>query len=140
MIGAVPENNPLTFCEKLAMLVVSIVVSLLLNVFQSALVNAPIVEVLAVAIDNVWPTKLNPFAVPRVTLPVLVPLRLDPPTVPVAVTEVGVMAPSVKVIAGVVVGVATIPLTPLAVTTEADVTVPSPLPLLLKVFQSALLK
>ena len=140
MIGAVPENNPLTFCEKLAMLVVSIVVSLLLNVFQSALVNAPVVEVLAVAIDNAWPAKLNPFAVPRVTLPVLVPLRLDPPTVPVAVTEVGVMAPSVNVIAGVVVGVATIPLTPLAVTTEADVTVPSPLPLLLKVFQSALLK
>jgi hypothetical protein len=34
------------------------------------------------------------------------------------------MSPSVRVIAGVVVGVATVPETPLAVTTETDVTVP----------------
>jgi len=45
----------------------------------------------------------------------------------VAATEVGVMAPRVNVMAGVVVGFATVPLTPLAVTTEAEVTVP-PLP------------
>ena len=45
---------------------------------------------------------------------------------PVAATLVGVIAPKVNVIAGVVVGVATVPLIPLAVTTEVDVTVPEP--------------
>ena len=39
---------------------------------------------------------------------------------------VGVIAPNVKVKAGVVVGVATVADTPLAVTTEAEVTVPEP--------------
>ena len=39
-------------------------------------------------------------------------------------TEVGVIAPNVSVIAGVVVGLATLPETPLAVTTETVVTVP----------------
>src|SRR5574337_39144 len=39
---------------------------------------------------------------------------------------VGVIAPSVIVIAGVVVGFATTPLTPLAVTTETEVTEPVP--------------
>ena len=43
---------------------------------------------------------------------------------PVAATEAGVIAPSVKVIAGVVVLVATVPLIPLAVVIDADVTVP----------------
>ena len=52
-----------------------------------------------------------------------VPDKLDPVTVPVAATELGVIAPSVKVIAGVVVGVATTPDTPFAVVTETDVTV-----------------
>ena len=54
----------------------------------------------------------------------LVPDKLDPVTVPVAATDVGVIAPSVRVIAGVVVGVATTPLTPLAGVTETEVTVP----------------
>src|SRR6185312_3588489 len=40
--------------------------------------------------------------------------------------EVGVIAPRVKVIAGVVVAVATVPETPFAVTTETAVTVPVP--------------
>ena len=52
----------------------------------------------------------------------------------VAATEIGVIAPKVKVMAGVVVAVATVPLTPFAGTTETDVTLP--LPLLLNVFQS----
>ena len=56
------------------------------------------------------------------------PLKLLPVTVPVAATDDGVMAPSVMVIAGVVVAVATVPLTPLAVVTEVLVTVPLPLP------------
>ena len=83
---------------------------------------------------------LKPFAVPIVTFPVLVPLRLEPVTVPVAATDEGVIAPRVRLIAGVVVDVATVPLTPFAVVTETEVTVPFPLPLLLKVFQSVLLK
>ena len=41
--------------------------------------------------------------------PVFVPDKLLPDTAPVAATDVGVIAPSVKVIAGVVVGVATVP-------------------------------
>lgn len=43
-----------------------------------------------------------------------------------AVTVVGVMAPSVNVMAGVVVAVATLPDTPLAGVTETVVTVPDP--------------
>ncbi len=137
-MGAVPENKLLTFCEKVAILVVSTVESLLLNVFQSVALNVPVVEVPARLMDSACKAKLNPFAVPMVTLPVLVPLRLEPVTVPVAATLVGVIAPSVRVIAGVVVGVATVPLTPLAVVTETDVTEPPPL--LLNVFQSVLVR
>ena len=58
--------------------------------------------------------------------PVLVPERFVPVTVPVAATDDGVMAPSVRLIAGVVVDVATDPLTPLAVVTETLVTDPTP--------------
>ena len=47
---------------------------------------------------------------------------------PPIATDVGVIAPSVKVIAGVVVGVATVPETPLAVVTEALLTDPVPVP------------
>ena len=68
-----------------------------------------------------------------VWLPVFVPLRLEPVTVPVAATEDGVIAPSVRVIAGVVVAVATVPLTPFAVVTEVLVTVPPPVPVALRV-------
>jgi len=47
-----------------------------------------------------------------------------PERFPEATTEVGVMAPRLNVIAGAVVALATVPLTPLAVTTEAEVTDP----------------
>ena len=60
--------------------------------------------------------------------PVLIPVRLEPVTAPDDITLVGVMLPRVIVIAGVVVGVATLPLTPFAVTTLTDVTVPDPPP------------
>jgi hypothetical protein len=60
--------------------------------------------------------------------PVLVPLRLLPVTVPDAATLVGVIAPRVREIAGVVVAVATEPLTPFAVVTDTLVTVPLPPP------------
>ena len=51
-----------------------------------------------------------------------------PDTAPVEATEDGVIAPSVSVIAGVVVADATEPETPLAVVTETLVTVPDPEP------------
>ena len=70
--------------------------------------------------------------------PVFEPLKFVPVTVPVEATLLGVIAPRVSVIAGVVEAVATVPLTPLAVITDALVTVPVPVPLLLKVFQSVL--
>lgn len=57
---------------------------------------------------------------------VLVQLRLEPPTVPLAATLVGVMSHSVRDIAGVVVAVATLPDTPFAVVTDTDVTVQLP--------------
>ena len=57
--------------------------------------------------------------------PVLVPDKLEAATVPDATIEVGVIAPSVSEMAGVVVAVATVPLTPLAVVTETEVTVPA---------------
>jgi len=53
-----------------------------------------------------------------------VPLKLVPLKAPVDATEEGVMAPNVRVIAGVVVGFATVPLTPFAVVTDVLVTVP----------------
>jgi hypothetical protein len=60
--------------------------------------------------------------------PVFVPLRFDPVTVPTAATLDGVIAPSVSVMAGVVVAFATLPDTPLAVVTDTVVTVPEPPP------------
>ena len=80
-----------------------------------------------VANDPVPEPVTTPVSV-MVWSPVLVPDKLDPEMVPLAATDVGVIAPSVRVIAGVVVAVATEPLTPLAVVTETDVTVPLALP------------
>ena len=70
------------------------------------------------------------------TLPVLVPetdvvpltasVGVDVPEMATPLTLVGVMAPSVSVMAGVVLASATDPLTPLALTTETLVTVPPP--------------
>ena len=67
-------------------------------------------------------------------MPVFVPLRLEPVTLPVAATEVGAMAPKVMVIAGVVFWFNTVPLTPADVVTETAVTVPLPLPDAFSVF------
>jgi hypothetical protein len=50
----------------------------------------------------------------------------EPVTVPDAATEVGVIAPNVRLIAGVVVGFTTVPLTPFAVVTDTLLTVPAP--------------
>ena len=56
--------------------------------------------------------------------PLLLPDRLDPVTAPDAATDVGVIAPKARLMAGVVVGLVTVPLTPLAVVTDTLVTVP----------------
>ena len=58
----------------------------------------------------------------------MVPDKLVPVIVPDAATLVGVIAPSVNEMAGVVVGLATVPLTPLAVVTDTLFTVPPPPP------------
>jgi hypothetical protein len=55
-----------------------------------------------------------------------------------ALTLVGVIAPRVSVIFGVLVAVATVPETPAFVFIDTLVTVPLPVPLLLKVVQSVL--
>jgi serine/threonine protein phosphatase PrpC len=53
-------------------------------------------------------------------------INSQPSLVGMGTTLVGVIAPSVRVIAGVVVGDVTTPLMPLAVTTETNETVPPP--------------
>ncbi len=52
----------------------------------------------------------------------------EPDRFPVAVTLDGVIAPATIVIAGVVVGLATVPENPLAVVTATEVTEPDPPP------------
>ena len=56
-----------------------------------------------------------------------VPDKFEPVTAPVAVTEVGVIAPKVKLIAGVVEAFVTVPEIPFAVVTETELTLPLPL-------------
>lgn len=66
--------------------------------------------------------------VPDDILPAFNDVIAEPSPVNVEFTDDGVIAPKVNVIAGVVVAVATEPETPLAVTTETDVTVPLVVP------------
>jgi hypothetical protein len=80
-----------------------------------------VVTVPALPVTLVWSPVLVPLDVPE-----CVPDRLEPVTVPLAATLDGVIAPSANVIAGVVVAVATLPDTPLAVVTETLVTDPLP--------------
>lgn len=65
-------------------------------------------------------------------VPVTDRVGVDAPERTIELTEVGVIAPSVKLIAGVVVAVATVPDIPFIVTIETIVTVP-PLPVALNV-------
>ncbi len=74
-------------------------------------VNAPVDGVVAPIAVELMPAENVPVV---------------PDTAPVEATLEGVIAPSVNVMAGVVVAVATVPDTPLAVTTETVVTVPPP--------------
>src|SRR3989338_776062 len=55
-----------------------------------------------------------------------VPVIAVPVTRPADTTDAGVISPNVNVMAGIVVGLTTVPDTPLAVTTETAVTVPEP--------------
>jgi len=83
----------------------------------------------ALARLSVWEVvPMNIELVLTALSPVLVPLRFEPAIVLEAIMVVGVIAPRVRVIAGVVVGLATEPDIPLAVVTEAPVTVPEPPP------------
>ena len=67
--------------------------------------------------------------VPLIALvPVTASVGVEEPDSVTALTVVGVIAPSVRLIAGVVVLVATVPETPFAVVTETLVTVPEPPP------------
>jgi len=98
---------------------------------------AVVAEVAVVAVEAFPPMLKFATGVVEVTTNGAVPVatvevNCAPERFPEAATEVGVMAPRVKVMAGVVLAVATDPLTPLAVTTEAEVTVP-PLPDAVKV-------
>jgi hypothetical protein len=96
---------------------------------KAVLVNALVPSVPPVPMFRVEPSvpakvrvleevKVLPAAIFKVFVPFEVMVR--------PLTVVGVIAPRVKVIAGVVVEVATEPETPFAVTTETSVTVPVP--------------
>jgi hypothetical protein len=61
-------------------------------------------------------------------VPVTASVGVEEPDRTTELIEVGVIAPRDKLIAGVVVAVATEPDTPFAVTTDTDVTVPEPPP------------
>ena len=86
----------------------------------------PLILVTVAVSDPVDPAAVTSPVIEIVWSPVLVPERFVPVTVPVAATDDGVMAPSVRLMAGVVVDVATVPLTPFAVVTETLVTDPTP--------------
>src|SRR5580704_8365378 len=73
------------------------------------------------AVTTPVPGTVNPMALKEPPGP----LDVIAEPAPMA-TDDGVMAPRVSVIAGVVVGLATVPEMPFAVTTETDVTVPEP--------------
>ena len=73
----------------------------------------------------VWSPVFVPLDVPLIELvPVTARVGVALPDSTTEFTELGVIAPRVRLIAGVVVEVATVPDTPLAVLTETDVTVP----------------
>ena len=93
--------------------------TLLEDVLQVGQVIFPVPEVITSGLDAV--TAGTPDALPIVHVGVFEFVSVMP------LTEVGVIAPNVSVIAGVVVAVATEPDTPFAVTTETEVTVPVPL-------------
>jgi hypothetical protein len=66
------------------------------------------------------------FAPDTEVVPVTASVGVDVPETTTEFTEVGTIAPSVRLIAGVVVEVATVPDTPFAVVTDTLVTVPVP--------------
>lgn len=91
-------------------------------------VEAPVRNVVAEAVPE--PSTAG-ATVPEVRLLALsaviaepAPASVAPETAPVAATDVGVIAPKTKVIAGVVEAVATVPVMPLALTTDTVVTLP----------------
>ena len=83
------------------------------------------VAVPAFPVTLVWSPVFEPA---NDELPTTVMLGVELPESVTPFTEVGVIAPSVKEMAGVVVDVATVPETPFAVVTETEVTVPEFVP------------
>ena len=84
-------------------------------------VTSPVIEI-------VWSPVFAPEELPLIELvPVTANEGVALPDMIIEFTDVGVIAPSVRLMAGVVVGFATVPLTPFAEVTETVVTVP-PLP------------
>ena len=72
-------------------------------------------------------TVWSPVCTPLIELvPVTKSVGVEAPETTTELTEVGTIAPSVRLIAGVVVEVATVPDTPFAVVTDTLVTVPVP--------------
>jgi hypothetical protein len=74
----------------------------------------------------VWSPVFEPVIL---DVPVTARVGVDAPDRVMELTVVGMIAPKVSVIAGVVVGLATVPEIPLAVTTETPVTDPVPPPI-----------
>jgi hypothetical protein len=69
----------------------------------------------------------SPVFAPEIELvPVTASVGVELPDKVIEFTVVGTIAPRVRVMAGVVVGLATLPETPLAVATDTEVTVPEP--------------
>jgi len=105
------------------------------NVFEAS-VRAIVADVEGnvITVPSV-PEKVSVFVTARVFafVSVSVPVVVD---IVNPFTLVGVIAPRVKVIAGVVVAVATLPDTPFAVVTDTDVTVPEPPPVAERVVPS----
>ena len=129
--GAMAVTLPEEVTSPVRLALVTTVVAL------PVLVTMPIRFALVVTVAALPPIFKFMTGVVEVTTNGAVPVAIVevncvPETVEVAATEAGVMAPRVKVMAGVVVAVATDPLTPLAVTTDAEVTVP-PVPVAVRV-------
>jgi hypothetical protein len=83
-------------------------------------------------------TALSPVFDPDILdVPLTANVGVADPLITTLFTDVGVIAPRVIVIAGVVVFVATVPLTPFAVVTETDVTVPPPPPVVSTIYPFA---
>jgi len=116
VIGTVSDN-----VDPAAVTVMAAVPSKFTPLIARAVCSAVAVPALPVIV--VW----SPVLLPEIELvPVTARVGVEEPETTTEFIEDGVIAPSVRLIAGVVVDVATEPLTPLAVVTLTEVTLPTP--------------